>query len=97
MNPYGGRGMGFRRGFFRGGGGGFGRGRGFRFFGYPGAAKFAAGAPFVPQPGFVPEPYDERAEMEELRSHARELENMLSGIRKRIEELEAKGSIEKEE
>jgi len=96
MNPYGGRGMGFRRGFFRGGGG-FGRRRGFRFFGYPGVQPFVAGAPVVPQPWFGPEPYDERAELEELRSHARELENTLSGIQKRIEELEAQGSAKKED
>ena len=94
MNVYGGRGMAFRRGF-HGRGGGFGRERGFGFLGYPGVMPGVPGVPFVSQPGFGPEPYDERAELEELRSHAREIENTLSGIQKRIEELEAKGSAEK--
>ena len=93
MNPYGGRGMG-RRGFLHGGGGGFGRGRGFRFFGYPGVMPGVPGVPFVSQPGFGPEPYDERAELEELRSQSQAIENTLSGIQKRIKELETKSSHE---
>ena len=80
MNPYGGRGMAMRRGRFYGGA--------------PVMSVAAPVAPIMPQPGFGTVPYDESAELEMLRSQAQAIEASLSGIQKRIEELEVQ-SVEK--
>jgi len=100
MNPYGGRGMGLGRGF-RGGGRGYGRG-----FGY-----YAPASPYtnpaytgnypdpVSAPQYAgPEPmgYSSEQEMETLKNQANYLETTLESIKKRIEELEAGASKEKE-
>ena len=92
MNPYGGRGMAFGRGRFYGRGGGFGRGRGIAWYGSPVTPFVAPSVPVTPQfwPGAVP--FDENAELEALRSQARELETTISGIQKRIEELETQSA-----
>ena len=92
MNPYGGRGMGLRRGRFYGRGGGFGRGWGVGVNGVPAAPVTAPVMPFVPQPGYGAVPYDESVELESLRNHAQTLESSLSEIQKRIEELEAQST-----
>ncbi|MFC1509244.1 DUF5320 domain-containing protein [Candidatus Omnitrophota bacterium] len=97
MNPAGGRGMAMRRGRFYGGGGGFGRGRGFAGYGVPAVPLAAPVAPIVPQPLYSTVPIDEGIELEALRGQSRELEATISGIQKRIEELEAKNSETKEE
>ena len=93
MNPYGGRGMAFRRGRF-GGRGWFGRGRGYGWFYPPMAAPFPS---IVLQPWLDTVPYNVDEELETLRSQAQALEASLSGIQKRIEELESKGSDKKAE
>ena len=95
MNPYGGRGMAFRRGF-RGRGGGQGRGRGFGWFGYPGVSYPSPVKPPPAQPWVDPEPYDEKAELDALHAQAHSLEVMLTDIRNRMEELEKQTSSEKE-
>lgn len=97
MNPSGGRGMALRRGRLHGGGGGFGRGRGFSYYGAPAVPGAVPVAPIVPQPLYGTVPIDEGMELETLRGQARELEASMSGIQKRIEELEAKNSETKEE
>ena len=95
INPYGGRGMAMRRGRFYGRGGGFGRGRDFAGYGVPVMPFAAPVAPIMPQPGFGTVPYDESVELEALRSQAQAIEATMSGIQKRIEELEAH-SVKKE-
>ena len=97
MNPYGGRGMGLGRGF---------RGGARRGFGY-----YAPAAPYVnpeytgdyPAPVTAPEyagpqsmGYSSGQEMEMLKNQAGYLESTLESIKKRIEELEAGASKEKE-
>lgn len=89
MNPVGGRGMGF--------GGGFGRGRGWRnqyyATGLTGWQRAATGMPawgapgygYAPQPGYAPTPEQETSA---LKTQAEYLENSLTEIRKRMEELE---------
>ena len=85
MNPAGGRGMAFRRGRLFGGGG---RGRGFAF-------NSAPAVPIAPQPLFGYVPYDESMGLDALRGQIQVLETSLSGIQKRIEELETQ-SVKKE-
>ncbi len=93
INPYGGCGIGFRRGFFRGGGG-FGRGRGFgRGFGY--AAPFVPGYPVygkpVAYPGVMVTPAAASADVElnRLKAEAEYLKQNLDQISRRIEELDS--------
>jgi len=91
MNSAGGRGMAMRHGRFYGGGGGFGRGRGFASYGTFAAPYAAPVAPIA----FGAGPYDESMELDALRGQAQALEASMSGIQKRIEELEAQ-SVKKE-
>ena len=90
MNPYGGRGMGFG-GRLGGRGMRFGWGRGFAY--NPPLVSPAAypAAPVVPQPVFGGA-YDESAQLEALRNQAQSLEATLSGMQKRIDELEAQSA-----
>ncbi len=90
MNPYGGRGMGYRWGGMggRGRGGGFGRRRGFFAQGaYPELAPGAA-----PYPYDAPMPFDAGAELDALQNQAQSLRSALENIEKRIGELETKAS-----
>ena len=73
MNPYGGR-----------SGGGFGQGRG-RWWGYPYASNFR-GMQYSPFPYAAP--YSTEQEKEALQNQAKILEDQISEIRKRIEEIE---------
>ena len=82
MNPYGGR-M----------GGGFGRGRG-RWWGYaPPPAAWGptyGGSPYAP-------PYSAEQEKEALQNQVKYLEEQISFLKQRIEELETESSKEKQE
>jgi len=94
MNPYGGRGMGMARGF---------RGGGRRFGNFAPAAVNPLGAGYYPSP--VPQAnhvdpmaagYSSSQELEMLKNQADYLVSTLGDIKKRIEELEAGASKEKE-
>ena len=93
MNPVGGRGFGFGRGFGRGfgfGRGWFGAGRGFRnwFYatGVPGWARAGAW-------GYAA-PVDEKTERSFLETQADALQRELESIRKRLSQLEKESSEE---
>ena len=83
MNPYGGR---------FGGGFGWGRGRG-RGLGYPAVAPYGA-APYGNLP--YEAPYSREQEQEQLQNQVKVLEDQLSDMRSRIEELGAEASKEVE-
>lgn len=104
MNPYvGGRGLGFGFGRGRGFGRGYGRGmRGRGFYGnpYAGAVPYAGYPAYPAYPDAAVDPYGvwqatPKQEMEMLQSQADVLSEQLSGIKKRISELEKEAGKEK--
>ena len=90
MNPVGGRGYGGRGRGFRGGG--FGRGRGFGWagagYGYP-AWGGAVASPYAPYAAPLGPAMASEQEITGLKQEAEYLQNALSEIKKRIEELDS--------
>lgn len=88
MNPGPGRGFG-RGGFGRGGGWGRGWRHMYHATGLPGWAGAGWGYGFPTYGAYPQAPVSAEQEMEALRAQAEMLEGELSGLRKRMEELEA--------
>jgi len=99
MNPVGGGGF---WGWGRGRGGGRGRRNWFYATGLTGWQRAAMGYPgfagAVPAPGAFPAPFapaiSNEQQLDALKGQAEYFEDALDGIRKRIEELEAKGKTD---
>ena len=101
MNPFGGRGMGLGRGFRGGGGRGYGRGFGYNapvapYVNPAYAGYYPAGVSAPPYVGPEAPGYSSGQELEMLKNQAGSLESTLEDIKKRIGELEASATEEKE-
>ncbi|MCD6518310.1 MAG: DUF5320 domain-containing protein [Anaerolineae bacterium] len=84
-NPYGGRGLGFGRGWWGRGGGGYGWRHMYYATGLPGWARYGQVTPVGTAWAAAPQPVQE---VEALKAQAEYLQRTLEAINKRLEELE---------